>query len=61
MIYTGIISYGCTTCMCKNSKLTLTNYYYMSITNTLALQINKNTSELCHGSLAKYAMKKQWT
>ena len=27
--------------MYKNCKLILTNYYYKSITNTLALQINK--------------------
>ena len=27
--------------MYKNCKLTLTNFYYISITNTLALQINK--------------------
>ena len=31
----------CTTCMYKNCKLILTNYYYIVITNTLALQINK--------------------
>ena len=37
MIYTGIICNGCTTYICKNCKLILTNYYYIS----LALQINK--------------------
>ena len=41
IIYTGIIYNGCTTYIYKNCKLILTNYYYISITNTLALQINK--------------------
>ena len=32
--------------MYKSYKLILTNYWYISVTNTLALQIKKNTSEL---------------
>ena len=39
---------GSTTCMYKNYKLILTNYYYISVTNTPALRINKNTSKLCN-------------
>ena len=35
--------------MYKNYKLILTNYYYISETNTVALQVNKNTFELCNG------------
>ena len=35
--------------MYKNYKLILTNYYYISVTNTVALQVNKNTFELCNG------------
>ena len=35
--------------MYKNYKLILTNYYYISVTNTVALQINKNMFELCNG------------
>ena len=51
--------------MYKNCELTLTNYYYISITNTLALQINKNTSELSkslnqHCHLWAHSLKSFW-
>ena len=35
----------------------LTNYYYISVTNTLVLQINKNTSEFCHGRVKRVGVK----
>ena len=31
----------CTTCMYEKCELALTNYYYISITNTLALPVDK--------------------
>ena len=35
----------------------MTNYYYISVTNTLALQINKNTFEFCHGRVKRVGVK----